>query len=245
MHIELDDESEEEEDEELFDANCNTKMDRRGYMRRCKDGMTNETLENDGWTRTSTTGRNSYIYKRRHWVLKIVKHNITRNTFCASASTLVDSIRLLCDNMGSLAPRVRNVRICNWNREPTLVLLMRDEGNTHVALPAVTERQIRSTVRRLVTSGIMSRDIVTDTARINTGNLVFRLSPKARILTVRFLDVDVPENFMDTRHVPRETLERIWDTVVRACLKRTHSPIAYGDLSTLDSTWTPLFAQVV
>ena len=70
---------------------------------------------------------------------------------------------------------------------------------------------------------------------------MFRLSPKGRTLTVRFLDVDVPENFMNTTLVPPQTLERIWDKVVRACLQRPYDPITYEELSTLYSAWTPLF----
>lgn len=56
---------------------------------------------------------------------------------------------------------------------------------------------------------------------------------------MRFLDVDVPEHFMNTTLVPRETLERVWDKVVRACLQRPHEPVTYEELSILSSTWTP------
>lgn len=233
---------EEEEGETVaYDANCNTPMHRRGHMRLCKDGMTSETLEKIGWTRMQTSGRNSYIFKRRYWILKIVKHYTARNSYCRSVLPLVERIQLLCDNMGSFAPRVRSVRICDWNGEPALALMMRDEGDTQVDLPSVTETQIRSVVQRLVRSGIMSLDIVTETARINTGNLAFRLSPAGRTLTVRFLDVDVPENFMNTTLVPAPVLERVWDAVVRACLQRPYDPISYADLDALSSAWTPLF----
>lgn len=92
--------------------------------------------------------------------------------------------------MGPLAPRVKHVRVCSWNGEPALTLLMRDEGDTYVSLPSVTEAQIRSVVKRLVRSEIISRDILTDTVHVNTGNLVFQPSPKHRRLSVRFLDVD-------------------------------------------------------
>lgn len=240
-----DDDTDVEEEEEtiVYDANCNTSMHRRGHMRRCRTGMSKKSLEGDGWTRVQTTGRNSYIYKRKHWVLKIVKHYTARNSYCRSVLPRVERIQLLCDNMGSYAPRVRTVRVCDWEGEPALALLMRDEGDTQVALPSVTETQIRSVVQRLVRSGIMSLDIVTETARINTGNLVFRLSPKGRTLTVRFLDVDVPENFMNTTLVPLETLERVWDKVVRACLQRSHEPVTYEELSILYSAWTPLFSS--
>ena len=52
---------------------------------------------------------------------------------------------------------------------------------------------------------------------------------------------NVPENFMNTTLMPLQTLERIWDKVVRACLQRPHEPVTYEELSILYSAWTPLF----
>lgn len=243
MRIESDD-SDDEDGSTVFiyDTTCNTTMNRRGYLRSCKTSMTSEILAREGWQRATTTGRNSYIFRRRNWVLKIVKHYTARNAYCRSVDGAARQIRLLCDNMGSLAPRVKHIRVCNWNDDPALTLLMRDEGETHVSLPSVTDAHIRSTVQRLIHCGIMSSDIITETGTVNTGNLAFRLtSPGRRLLIVRFLDVDVPSNFMNTTNVPQNLLERVWYTVVCVCLRRPVEPLSYADLDALTSTWTSLF----
>lgn len=224
-----------------YNDNCNTTMDRRGYLRLCKSALTRKGLESDGWRHTETSGRNSYIFKRKNWVLKVVKHYTTRDFYCPSISETVKRIHLLCENLGPLSPRVRHIRVCSWYREPALTLLMRDEGETHVSLPSVTDLQLRQVVRRLVQSDVMSRDVITDVIRVNTGNLVFRVSPTGRTLSVRFLDVDVPENFMNTTNVPKDLLERIWYKVVRTCLRRPTPVITHAEMDALSSFWTPLF----
>lgn len=225
----------------VYDANCNTTMNRRGHMRLCRDAMSTTALERNGWERLHTSGRNSYIFRRPGWILKVAKHYIAPDYYCPGIRETMYRIRLLCDGMGPLAPRVKHIRVCNWNGEPVLTLLMRDEGNTHVALPSVTEAQIHSVVQRLVRSEIISRDILTDTVHVNTGNLVFRLSPNNRRLSVRFLDVDVPENFMSTEGVPIPVMERIWYKIVHTCLRRPVAPITYAEVDELTMHWSPLF----
>ena len=238
---ESDDETEDGENHMSYDVNCNTTMNRRGHLRLCKHGMTATSLEKSGWTRLRTEGRNSYIFKRPRWVLKIVKHYTARNYYCPGMQETMYRIRLLCDSMGPLAPRVKYVRVCSYNDEPALSLLMRDEGETHVSLPAVTEKHIASVVRQLVRNEIMSRDIITESVTVNTGNLVFQLSPKGRYLAVRFLDVDVPENFMNTSAVSSDLMERLWYKIVRTCLRRPTDPITYEEAEELSSGWHPLF----
>lgn len=243
MHVSIrdDDTGDEDVDYHSYDANCNTTMNRRGYMRLCRDGMTVDGLEKSGWERVRTSGRNSYIFKRKGWILKVVKHYAARNYYCYGIEEMMYRIRLLCDSMGPLAPRVKQTRVCNWNNDPALALLMRDEGKTHVSLPSITDAQVRSVVWRLIRSEIMSRDILTDTVKVNTGNLVFQLSAKGRRLSVRFLDVDVPENFVSTANVPLDLLERVWYKIVNICLHRPTEPITYAEADELSSLWTPLF----
>jgi hypothetical protein len=118
---------------------------------------------------------------------------------------------------------------------------MRDEGETHISLPSVTDAQIHSIVQRLVRNEIISRDIITDTVTVNTGNLVFKLSPNGHRLSVRFLDVDVPENFMSTERVPVPLMERLWSKIVHTCLRRPVVPIAYAEAYELSEHWSPLF----
>ena len=90
-------------------------------------------------------------------------------------------------------------------------------------------------------SEIMSDDIVTERVKVNTGNLVFRLTPARRALVVRFLDVDVPSNFMDTSRVPRALLTTVWDKVVRTCLRLPTEPVTHVERYLLSEHWTPLF----
>lgn len=236
-----DDDDSDDEDGRVYDANCNTTMNRRGHMRLCKGVMSTQGLEKDGWTRLHTTGRNSYIFKRPGWVLKVAKHYVAPNSYCPGIEETMYRIRLLCDSMGPLAPRVKHIRVCSWNGDPALTLLMRDEGDTHVSLPSVTEAQIHSVVRRLVRSEIISRDILTDSVHINTGNLVLQPSRNHRRLSVRFLDVDVPENFMSTERVSLPLMERIWYKIVHTCLRRPVAPITYAEASELATHWSPLF----
>jgi hypothetical protein len=120
---------------------------------------------------------------------------------------------------------------------------MRDEGDTHVSLPSATEAQLHVAVQRLVRSEIISRDILTDTVHVNTGNLVFQPSPNHRRLSVRFLDVDVPEHFMSTERVPKQLMERLWYKIVCTCLRRPVAPITYAEASELSTHWSPLFTQ--
>jgi hypothetical protein len=237
----VDDDSDDEDSHNVYDANCNTTMNRRGHMRLCKDALSTTTLEKNGWVRFHTPGRNSYIFKRHGWVLKVAKHYIAPDYYCTGIEETMYHIRLLCDSMGPLAPRVKHVRVCSWNGEPALTLLMRDEGDTYVSLPSVTEAQIRSVVKRLVRSEIISRDILTDTVHVNTGNLVFQPSPKHHRLSVRFLDVDVPENFMSTEAVPTLLMERLWYKIVLTCLRRPTAPITYAEADELTTLWSPMF----
>jgi hypothetical protein len=236
-----DEESSEDTDHISYDVNCNTTMNRRGHLTLCKHGMTTRSLEQSGWVRLRTEGgRNGYIFKRPRWVLKIVKHHTARNDYCSLIQEAMSRIRILCDIMGPLSPRIQYMRVCRYNNEPALSLLMRDEGPTNVPLPEVTEKQITSTVRRLVRFGIISLDVVMESATVNTGNMVFRLSPRGRCLTVRFLDVDVPENFMDTTAAPSDFMERLWYKIVRVCLRRPTEAITYEEVDELSSVWSPL-----
>lgn len=238
----IDDSDTDDEDNHVaYDANCNTVMNRRGHMRLCKDAMSLESLEKSGWVRMHTSGRNSYIFKRPRWILKVVKHYVAPNYYCPRIEETMYRIRLLCDSMGPLAPRVAHVRVCSWNKDPALTLLMRDEGETHISLPSVTDAQIHSVVQRLMRGEIISRDILTDTVKVNTGNLVFQLSPNGRRLSVRFLDVDVPTNFMSTEHVPVPLMERLWSKIVHTCLRRPVVPITYAEAYELSTHWYPLF----
>lgn len=241
MQIAVDDTSDEEDDFDVYNANCNTTLNRRGHMRLCKDAMTSENLAKQGWRRAHTSGRNSYIFTRKGLVLKIVKHHTPRNDYCSNVHETLYRIRLLCNSMGSLAPRIKHMRVCSWNNEPALTLLMRDEGQTHVWLPSVTDAQVRSVVRRLLRSEIMSRDILTDAVTVNTGNLVIRPSANGHRVSVRFLDVDVPENFVSTSNVPVDLLERVWYKIVSTCLRRRTDPITYAEAEELSSRWSPLF----
>ena len=119
----------------VYDANCNTTMNRRGHMRLCRDAMSTTALERNGWERLHTSGRNSYIFRRPGWILKVAKHYIAPDYYCPGIRETMYRIRLLCDGMGPLAP-VKHIRFAIGMGNP-LTLLMRD-GETRVALPSVT-----------------------------------------------------------------------------------------------------------
>jgi hypothetical protein len=105
----------------------------------------------------------------------------------------------------------------------------------------VGKHLIETAALRLAHNGVFSDDILTERVRVNTGNLAFSLSKKARRLRVIFLDIDATENFVDTSHVPIDAMFTLWYKIICECLGVASEPITYMEYETARSQWRNFF----
>ena len=237
MWVDVDSDTDDEEPilSIIYDNKCNRKYSRKGFNKICSDGLTSTSLHKHGWRYTETPGRNSFIYMKRHRVLKISKHFEVRDSYCPHVSRRIREIRILLYALRPMVPHVHHVKICNFNDDPALAIVMDRVGED--VRGRVTTSAIQSAAHRMTRHGVFSTDIVTDSVRVNRGNLAFSLTPKRMRLNVFFLDFDATENFVDTRNVPFASMFRIWYKVLCVCLDVPVDPISYDEYEQAQSRW--------
>lgn len=229
--------------EAIYDNRCNRTYSRRGFNKLCSTGLDTESLERHGWKYTPTTGRNSYIYMKNDRVLKISKHHEVRSLYCPHVSTRIEQIKILLSALKHMTPRMDHVKICSFHDEPALAIVMERVGDARLK-GRVPTSVIATAAHKMTRHGVFSTDIVTDTIKVNYGNLAFSLTPKRHQLQVYFLDLDATENYVNTQKVPYSRMQALWYKVLCICLHAPVEPISYAEYAFVKSHWTHFFDDV-
>ena len=242
--IESDDESEAGSD---YDELCNTSISNRGYWNKlCKNGLSRDILEKEGWQFQKTDGKNSYIFIKNNRVLKLQRQNDKidkdQDDLCLRFLSTIEHISTLKKYLGNLLPTIYKVIICKYSNNTNLMILMKWAGYVNTPMNNVTDRMISNAANILVKSNIYSLDILTSTFHVNHGNFAFKVSKNNRLL-VKFIDFDDYNQFKDSSDVPRDYLKTIWVYIIKNCLnKPTHTLNYYEYETKLSSNLHNLFS---
>lgn len=227
-------------DDEEYDSVCNARLNPRGINVMCRNDVSHRALENRGWVRLRTSGANSFIYRKGTKILKVRKSHILRRYFCENVFVVMENIRRVHRFLGMLVPRLYHLKVCARSGEPAIMIVMQNAGVVNAPMPEVSSEQIEATSRAMVSHGIFSRDVFTETLKVNVGNLAFRLTKERKILRVTFLDFDDVNQFVWTQRCDDVLMQRLWSHVIRRCLHLPSQGITYEEWNALREQFVSL-----
>lgn len=213
----------------------------------CEDGAEDlpTKLVSAKWIKHKThTGRNSIMfYKtengRRQWVKLVKQQQGFMSNALIKANLL--QMRSCYAALKRRAPKavidVISFSLCRHGDSLLIAVRMADAGIVNQKMPEVTPQDIEDAASRIADSRLFSHDVVTETFKVNTGNIAFvqELNDAGvRTLNMRFLDVDDTQNFFFVKDaISHVALKRAWTWVAHKCLQRDVPNISWSEITAI------------